>query len=622
MPREEIKQEMSKEVEDAKASTASTRSPGDHHKSPTEHQEKEHLDSTSEEASTDCNQVEANDFFSQRNLILLKAALDRDPREQTELQGSSSEPVFVSSPNLNLCVKSMKIPVYSDWKDWKKNFNSSRRKIKAATEIAYDEPSVRLDEVRDGITSLKQLCKEFFKAGVCYSAARGIRYKGPAKIVEKSTLNTLLTTADSIIKLENRLGSLLEKQEEVHSPSSSDISDEEDDPDLIRLHELILSKNREIEESRLRSRLKKSPFSDQFPARSSPSPVMITSSGKGKGKKKPSRRSHSQKSEYAEYMAETRKEYEAKFEAIQTKLDKLLQEKADANENTIPEGISLLHKPKAFLTELDPYSDSYISSLPEGFNKMPDLPGMEFSPPGKDRAWPTLSSEGDYDLWMLGFYENVYRYRIPIHIKFGCLRDSIDLSNPKIKEICDPERPDSIGFRSVLQQLYKLFGDKTFLSRMLFAKLMRYSHVNIRDGLVTLNFKTDLLRFVQNEVREGRYDLIDQEHGVIYQAIGGKLSDFSKDRFIAWCKNGQKAASTLSLLQWFEGLSEYSDERVFLSSNVNTPLVQKTALVKVAFDDSTSSSKATTKEPELAFNTKYSENCSYYKEEHHEQENS
>ena len=136
---------------------------------------------------------------------------------------------------------------------------------------------------------------------------------------------------------------------------------------------------------------------------------------------------------------------------------------------------------------------------------------------------PILRDEVDYDAWKAAYVHYVYRHAIDISLKFICLKDTVSLQNPSIKQIFDGVKPDMIGFRTVLNELHRLFGCKKTYRKNLFSKIMQYPEINLKHYDQLVSFKTKLQVYVDNQYREGKQNELKDDGGALYHIIGIKI---------------------------------------------------------------------------------------------------
>ena len=264
------------------------------------------------------------------------------------------------------------------------------------------------------------------------------------------------------------------------------------------------------------------------------------------------------------------------LEELKSMMETMMNQSMSRQADEPPAEVSVLNDPKTYFKTDNPYSREYLSTLPDEFATMPTFPPSQFSMPTKDKGWPNLTGEADYETWKAGFINNVYKYQIGIDIKVTCLRNSVDTRNRDIKRIVDNVKPDAYGFRQIVQRLHHAYGSKKAHKQSLYNRLMTANPVSMRNTESLTKFHEDLMTYVQNEYREDREGEIETEASHLYQSLCGKLASSAKENLLTYCRWSKKPHCTLTLVQWLtETVKSLRDTDYLQPKSANTTPVQQ-----------------------------------------------
>ena len=90
-----------------------------------------------------------------------------------------------------------------------------------------------------------------------------------------------------------------------------------------------------------------------------------------------------------------------------------------------------------------------------------------------------------------------------MNLKLLYIRDTVDLTNVQIQNIMKNIKYDPIGFRYVVNELHRVFGDPKNYKKTLFATLISYPTLDFRNNQQITSFQADLHKYVANSCREG-----------------------------------------------------------------------------------------------------------------------
>ena len=273
------------------------------------------------------------------------------------------------------------------------------------------------------------------------------------------------------------------------------------------------------------------------------------------------------------------------IKAFMARIESTLQSQQEQSRN-VTVGTNF-QDPVTYYSNIDPLSDSYLSTLPDGFNIRPDQGEYEFihgvgSTKIKDKI-PTLLGETNYDSWKAAFIHHVYRYRINVALKVNYLKETVDMKAPVIRQIVEYVKADAIGFRTIVQKLHQHYGNLKTYRSVLFTRLFNSQLINIRERASTEAFANDLQRYVDNQFREGLYHELQDEANALYQTLASRLTPASRDAFAQWCQISGQPLHTLSMLNWLSKVCEMKDDASFYlrgSSSVQPENVKQNPVSK------------------------------------------